>query len=1001
MSLSKGLLRRFSLLLLALAALMPARQEPTVCGTTREKWREALQLHRQAQRVRRAEALRRHAAGAIALPEQPVAAVRQAPGYPDLVLMEDLGGVVARRNDFNLDRRTLTFHAVAPGRYRYSLGENSYDAEAAQAGARLPLGDDDTRLVSLPFPFRFFGETYESVFVNSDGNLTFTGGDVSSSERSLGRFTAGPPRIAGLFRDLDPSMSSQGVRVLSAPDRLVVSWVQVPEYREQGTGPLQTFQIRLFPDGRIEFAYSGISTSSAVVGVAPGRLQGATSVVCFVCGEDADKEFTAAVAERFGTGSEIDIVTAAHQFYQAHEDAYDYLVIFNTLGVAAGETAVAYEVTVRNHVTGIGDPPYDVGAQFGSPRRLKAVVNMGPLSQYPRDPTQPLPSRPQSRESPLAILAHEVGHLFLAYASIRDPRDPEARPMLGRQSAHWSFTFNSEASHLEGNRIRDDGPAASPRFLTVGNSEQYAPLDQYLMGFRAPEEVEPVFLVTNATVSSTRAPQSGVRFDGQRRDVRVQDVIAAEGPRRPDHTVAQRRFRAAFLLVIPKGAEPSPQDLEQLETLRQRFEGYYRDSAGGRAHMETTLRRALRVSAFPAVGVLQGASIPVSVSVEKPVEAPLTISLRVAGSSISTPSSVTIPAGGKQARFELSGLRPGVEELTFEPADNRYETVVARVQVAASGTGLKPVVVSGDLQPAIAGRPLPEPVVVRVTDANYVPYPGVRVQASASRGGVVTPTEAITDEEGAVSFRWTPGSEPLNELTIEAVGSRVVATALSRPAINAGGVVNAASYRPELAPGALASIFGANLAAGVAYWAAPPWPSVIAGVQVKLNGLSVPLLLVTDRQINFLVPLSAATGDAEIVVTTPLGTSAAATVRIQPAAPGIFFDATSGVGAVLVAGTGKLTTERPATAGDYLEIYCTGLGAVETLGGTLRRTIVTPRAFIAGREVPEVVYSGLAPGYLGLYQVNVRVPEGLPAGLQPLRLEIAGRQSNEVLIRLR
>ena len=1001
MSLTSRRLRAVSLLWLALAAWAPARQDPQVCGTTREKWREALQLHRQAQRIRRLEALKRHGAAALATPAEPKAAVRQAPGYPDIVLLEDSEGVVARRNEFNLDGRTLALRPTAGGSYRYSIEQAGYDTAAAQAGTRLDLADDDTRNLNLPFRFTFYGQSYQSVYVNSDGNLTFTAGDTSTSERSLGRLTAGPPRIAGLFRDLDPSLSRQGVRVLSASDRFVVSWVQVPEYRESGIGPLQTFQIRLYADGRIEFAYSGITTASAVVGIAPGRLQGSTAVVCFICQDEANQEFSGAVAERFGTASEVDIVTAAQAFYRGQQDAYDYLVIFNNQNVAAGDNAVAYEVTVRNNATGIGDPPYDVGAEFGSPRRLKAIVNMGPLSQYPRDPDLPVPGRPQSRESTVAILAHEVGHLFLAYASIRDPLNPDARPLLGRQLAHWSFVFDSEASHLEGNRIRDDGPGVSPRFLTIGNSEQYAPLDQYLMGLRAPEEVDPVFLVTNTTVSANRAPQRGVAFNGQRLDVRVQDIIAAEGPRRPDHTVAQRRFRAAFLLVIARGSDPSPEELAQVEALRQRFEAYYRESAGGRAQIETALRRALRVSAFPAVGVIQGASIPVSVAIEKPAEAALTVSLRVAGNLVSAPATVTIPAGETQARFELKGLAAGVEEIIFEPADSRYETVAARIQVAASSAGLRPALVSGDKQAARAGEPLAEPVVVRVTDANSVPYPGVRVQAAASRGGAVSPAETLTNEEGLASFRWTPGPEALNELRLSAAGVTVIATALGKPAAASAGVVNAASYRAELAPGALASIFGANLAGGALYAAAYPWPSGIAGVQVKLNGVALPLLMVSDRQINFLIPLEVAAGSAELVVVTPLGTSDPVTVTLEPAAPGIFFDWASGVGAVLVAGTGKLTTERPAASGDYLEIYATGLGAVEAAGGMLRRTRLTPRVLIGDREAGEVTYSGLAPGYLGLYQVNARVPAGLAAGDARLRLEIGGRVSNEVRIRLR
>ena len=108
--------------------------------------------------------------------------------------------------------------------------------------------------------------------------------------------------------------------------------------------------------------------------------------------------------------------------------------------------------------------PRDDGAQYGSASRLQAVLNMGPLSQYPADPNALVPARAQAGDTPVTMLAHETGHLFLAYASVADPDDPAARPMLGYQNQHWSFVFNSEASLLEGERILDQGPAASPRF---------------------------------------------------------------------------------------------------------------------------------------------------------------------------------------------------------------------------------------------------------------------------------------------------------------------------------------------------------------------------------------------------------------------------------------------------------------------------------------------------------------------------------------------------------
>jgi len=127
-----------------------------------------------------------------------------------------------------------------------------------------------------------------------------------------------------------------------------------------------------------------VSTDGAVVGISPGGLRGATSVVSFAA--DVSDEYASTVAERFGGTEELDIITAAQQFYQTHDDAYDYMVIYNNVGVGACTGAVACESTVRNNRTGYGDLIVDLAAQFGSPYRLQSVLNMGPLSQYPKDP---------------------------------------------------------------------------------------------------------------------------------------------------------------------------------------------------------------------------------------------------------------------------------------------------------------------------------------------------------------------------------------------------------------------------------------------------------------------------------------------------------------------------------------------------------------------------------------------------------------------------------------
>jgi uncharacterized protein (TIGR03437 family) len=973
---------------LAVAGLVEARQVRSICGTTREKWKEQLDLHRQAVRLRGAAALRA---------ESPRAAQTRtgARDFGNIAVLDDSDGVVARLNEFNLDQRTVTFWPASSGatRYRFGVGDNSYDPAAASSGARIEgLGDDDARQVPLPFPFPFFGASYQQVFVNSDGNLTFTASDTTSFERSLGRMTSGPPRIAGLFRDLDPSVSNRGVTVFSSADRWVVSWVGVPEYRDYGVGPLQTFQIRLFPDGRIEFAYAGINTASALVGISPGRFQGSSSVVTFVSG--SSQEFSSSIAERFGRANEVDVITAAQKFYATHDDAYDYLVFFNNLGIEAMELAVSYELTLRSRGRGFGDEPIDVGAEFGSPARLQSVLNLGPLDQFPDDPNKIVDARVLSRDTPLTILAHEAGHLFLAYASVRDPQNPRARPMLGFQEAHWAFVFNSEASLLEGNRIRDNWelqPGTSLRFTTIGVTEGFSPLDQYLMGLRAPQEVPGTFLVTGSRTDPERHPQVGVSFSGERRDIRLEEVIQAEGRRTPDHTVAQRRFRFAFILIAAQGADPSAADLQKIENFRQQFETYFRKATSERAWADTSLRRALGLSTFPAAGVVQGGTIPAAVTLEKPAEARLTVDLRAENGLAGVPSSISIPAGETRAAFTISGLGAGVEELVASAGDARYQTAYSRLQVAPSLTAVKLVVVSGDKQPASAGVPLPAPIVLRVVDDNDLPYPGLRVRASVSSGGAVSPALATTDESGAVSFRWTPAADPVNQLraVIEgaAPSSAVMVSALGKPFLTAASVVNAASYQPGLSPGSLGTIFGVNLSAN------PTISSLLLGLPdavaslVSLNGKLVPLLYVSDTQINFLAPADVPQGTADLVVTTSVGASAVVRIPVEAVSPGIFFDPATGLGAIRV-------------AGDFVEIYATGLGPVHLASG-FQQTDLTPQVFIGSVAAPEISYSGLAPGFLGVYQVNARIPPGVPAGMQPLYLVINGRRSNEVKVQIR
>jgi uncharacterized protein (TIGR03437 family) len=205
------------------------------------------------------------------------------------------------------------------------------------------------------------------------------------------------------------------------------------------------------------------------------------------------------------------------------------------------------------------------------------------------------------------------------------------------------------------------------------------------------------------------------------------------------------------------------------------------------------------------------------------------------------------------------------------------------------------------------------------------------------------------------------------------------------PAIT--GVAGAASFLPRIAPGAFGTIFGGSLAAGASASVSAPFPSTHEDVRVTIGGQAAPLFYLTDFQVNFLAPANLVPGPAQVIVETPLGVSRPFQVQVDAVAPGIFFDAASGYGAILLSGTSSVTQVRAAAAGEFIEVYCTGLGASPTATATI------------GGVPATVTYAG--PTFIpGLQQVNVQIPPGLSPGPQNLSLMVNGVPSNTVKVQI-
>lgn len=235
--------------------------------------------------------------------------------------------------------------------------------------------------------------------------------------------------------------------------------------------------------------------------------------------------------------------------------------------------------------------------------------------------------------------------------------------------------------------------------------------------------------------------------------------------------------------------------------------------------------------------------------------------------------------------------------------------------------------------------------------------------------------------------------------------------------------VNAASFTQLLSPGSLVSIFGNGLSASTETASTVPLPDSIGGVTVTFNGIRAPLHHISPIQINAQVPWNVLSGLTDIVVSLNGSASAAFRAQVGPVSPAIFtipsgsrqavaFDPGCGCLAASYGSLPGLPTE-PAWVGYPLTIFATGLGPVApgisdaaASGDQIRTTIATPIVLVNGSPA-SVTFSGLSPQFVGVYQINIIVPEAGwgesgGGGQMPIQIELGGiRTSDQVTIQVK
>jgi uncharacterized protein (TIGR03437 family) len=406
-----------------------------------------------------------------------------------------------------------------------------------------------------------------------------------------------------------------------------------------------------------------------------------------------------------------------------------------------------------------------------------------------------------------------------------------------------------------------------------------------------------------------------------------------------------------------------------------------------------------------------------------------TVNTTLSDTIIVTPASASL----------APGVYPGTVTLTF--SDSTTQTVTLVLVVSSSGSSsvtastpsdsphLHDSAVAGctpaKLLPVFTTLPSgfntaaawPTPIVVQVVDDCGSAFNSGSVIVSFSNGD--PPIGLLSIGSGNWAGTWVPQNS-IAGFTVNAdaqqlplIGSvQVNGQVLSNPTVPivfSGGAVSSGDYTSLPALGLLVSIFGSNLADGLAQNSSLPLPPELGSTSVYLSGgAQLPLLFVSSGQVNVLIPYEAAVDAThQLVVQRNNAISVPVSTAVFNAAPAILTRTGNGLGQgdIYVAepsGAETLADQNaPATAGDTVVIYCVGLGPVNPAvpSGNAAPPAPISQAIAQvtvnfGGQTATPGFAGLTPGFSGLYQINVVVPSGITPGNQvPVTLSAAGKTS--------
>jgi len=227
---------------------------------------------------------------------------------------------------------------------------------------------------------------------------------------------------------------------------------------------------------------------------------------------------------------------------------------------------------------------------------------------------------------------------------------------------------------------------------------------------------------------------------------------------------------------------------------------------------------------------------------------------------------------------------------------------------------------------------------------------------------------------------------------------------VAAPRINK--IVNAADLSGGIAPGGLITVFGSQLSPVNLATSEIPLPTALADSCLTVNGLPVPILFVSPNQLNEQMPFETVC-NVSMILRTPGGSSDTFNLQVIPTAPSVFHSGVAGpntdIPTVIRNANGELVTDSdPIHKNDVLVIFLTGMGATAPAVPTGMPAPLNPLAVALTKPTVSIgdtqlglLYFGLAPGEVGVYQINVQVPSNVKSGLDmPLTISQGGFSSS-------